>query len=351
MRTASIIALLAVALVAPAQESSLRVGNKTFALGNAKLVAGEVSEASWSPDGTDLAYVIRQDGTTQVGLFNLKKSSGAVVAFLKDTEQLDQLVWLSTGHKALLMTHRNVEGRPVPTDLVSIRVADGEQMKSHELWSSEFPSSDGATVDVKPSPSLAHAIITVRAAKTKLFLVLTQDAKAIVQSQDMADADKAGQDVAGWSVNGTAILNSERVAPGLAQATDNDVNAQMAAQLLKAYFAAVESTVKLQPGDSVYECVPSNGVLRPIRFPGFYEAPPSEGQPLKVCLQSTEAHMGQTSIPMQSLWLVLTGRTSEPNSGLLVSAEVGGGWLSPTGREIAFLTQHALFVRRIEIKN
>jgi hypothetical protein len=348
MRLAIIFAAFILAALAVAQEPTLRVGAKTFSIGPARMIAGEVSEALWSPAGADMAYVVPVDSGAQIGLFNLKRNTGKVVLTLSPTEHLEQMVWLNSGHKVLLLTRRNVEGRPAATDLLTIKVADAEQMESQELWSAEYPVTESATIDLNPSPTLAHALVMVRTAHSKICLVVTDGAKSIVESQDLADVAKAGREINGWSTFGTAIFTADK--SSAVRANDSDSDAQAVQQLLIAAYTALDMA-RLQIGDPVYECVPSNGVLRPVRFPGYYELPERPAQPVRICMQSVEAHLGQSSVPIQSLWLVLRESGKEPSQGLLVSAEVEGGWLSPSGHDIAFTSHHALFIRHVVAKN
>src|SRR5947207_2824056 len=123
-RVFALLICLAAFVATPGQDRSLNWKGKDYSLGPAEAVASHVDRAIWSPDGADLAYIIEQDGWTEVGLFSMKQQSGGIVSTLAPAERLEQILWLNAGHKALLITRRKVEGREIPTDALCVKVAD-----------------------------------------------------------------------------------------------------------------------------------------------------------------------------------------------------------------------------------
>lgn len=295
--------------------AQIQIRGKTYGLTPAIVVAGPIEQVIWSPGGTDLAYISQGETGTRIGIFNIKHNAGAFVATLGDTEQLDDLVWLNGGHKALLTTHRKAEA-----DRLIIRVLDGEQLKATELWSAEYPAASNATLRIIPSPSLTHAVVAID--HIGQYLVVTDNAKAVVSSPEIAQALQGGR-VMVWSSRGTAIF-------GMPDSTE------------------VTSTVasRLKEG-TIFEAVPSNGTLRSVRFPGIFEYAARTPQILQPAYQQVEHRMGRTTASVQSLWMIPLVDGKEPQDGIFVSAQVEGVWMAPTGRAVAYTCHKALFVQQI----
>lgn len=351
-RLLAVASALCLGASALAQQSTFEFAGRAFSLGRARFVAEGVDQVLWSPDGADIAYTLKdpEDKGIRVGLFDLRKGSGKVVAYYGDNEKLEHLEWLNGGHKILLVSRRDVTDRSTPTEALTIRVADAEDARSEQLWSSEFPSDRHASVEIDPSPSLAHALITVQSGQEKNYYVLTLEAKAIVPSSDLAEAVKEGQERAGWSVHGTALFTAEDPAPARAGANPNagarDVVSKNMTQLARASFA-ISDRSPLRSGDVALECMPTNGVLRTVHFPGLFQHTDPFNVLFAVKLQSDEVRLGSSTQTIQSAWLVPANKAQEP-VGLLVCAQCEGAWQSPNGRAIAYKTEGLLLIKTIE---
>jgi hypothetical protein len=353
-RLAGILPVLILAGVAFAQTSPLEVAGRTYNLGEAALVAGNVAESLWSPDGADLLYVSKSAKGTHVGLYSLKTESGAVALTLAPSEKIEKAVWLNAGHKALIVTRRKLAGREIETDLLTVRVLSVENAASQELWSSEFPTAISAKVELELSPILAHALVKLSFTSSRTMLVLTLGAKSIVPSADLLEVTKHGEELVGWSSSGTALFLLPAATTTTVDGAPVFLNAFYATQrrvpllsdipVLGRIFSTAPTS--FQEGDPVLECVPSNGVLRPVRFPGFYEKTEESRYPLSLHVEQSELSLGTSAEPVQSLWLV--GEGEKPaKKGSLISADAKFGALSPSARSVSFITNGALFVRSI----
>jgi hypothetical protein len=322
--------------MASSQTKPLLVHGREYDLGNPHVV-GPAETALWSPDSGDLLYTASEQDRTIVGVYSMKSGKGAIVARLEPAEHLEQTLWLNHGHLAMLVTRRDVEGRDKPAELLAIRVANADELRCQELWAKEYPKSAAPKLEIKPSPTLAHALVSVRSIDGNLFLVLTEGAKSIVTSSDIAEVEKLGQDLTGWSVNGTAIFSLSQ--PGWFQSGGRSATVSSGGNP-GAFFNQANMTVD----EVTLECVPANGVLRPIRFPGLFVPPDSQALAVKARVQVTELRAGGESAQVNSLWL-----DGDTGSSLLVSAEAGAAWVAPTGRAVAFLCHGALFVQAIQV--
>ncbi|HWA82420.1 MAG TPA: hypothetical protein VG820_03235 [Fimbriimonadaceae bacterium] len=347
MGTLASCAVFLAALCAAPQESGLQWAGRTYSLGPARMIAAPVEDAVWAPDGADIAYVSHTDSGARVGIFDLKRDKGGVVANLGPNEKLEQTIWLNAGHKLLLVIRQPVEGREKPTDLLTVKVADAIALSSDNLWAKEFPADENATLEINPSPSLCHALVTVRAQSSQTYLVMTESAKSLVISSDIAEAVKEGHQMEGWSIYGTAMF-------GNATQTSANAERQEIYRIEYALFRAEEASAGRQrsvlPDDYALEVVPANGVLRQVRFPGYFQPIPSNSEWLQPYFQQSTLTLGQSSAGIRSLWLVLQKEVKAPTQGILVSAQADGGWMSPSGKDVAFTSHHALFVRPIEAK-
>src|SRR5690349_18150674 len=115
--------------VAWAQSPVFEWKGRHYGLGSPSVVAGKVTRAFWSPDGADIAYTIETPESTFVGLFDLKRDAGGIVAGLGTDEHLDQIIWLNAGHKAIIASHKAIPGRAAPTDLLTVRIGDAQTLK------------------------------------------------------------------------------------------------------------------------------------------------------------------------------------------------------------------------------
>jgi hypothetical protein len=354
-RIAALLPALLLFVISAGQTLPLQVEGRSYMLGAPALVAGNVEESLWSQDGADLLYITSTQKGTQVGLYSLKTASGGIAAVLPLGEKLEKAVWLNAGHKALIVSRRKVDGREIETDLLTIRVLAVEGTTSEQLWSSEFATAMSAKIEFDLSPILAHALIKLSSSDNRTFLVLTSGAKSIVQSADLIEAMKHGEELVGWSSNGTALFPAPTRGLTRLDFAKESFNAFYSTQrrvpvlsdlpVVGRFFTTAPTT--FDEGDPVLECVPSNGVLRPVRFPGFYQKPEEPRFPLGLNVVSSELRMGPSTQPVQALWLI--GRGETVKRGVLISAEAKGGALSPTGRTVAFICHGALFVRAVTV--
>jgi hypothetical protein len=339
-----------------AQTSPLEVAGRTYKLGEAAPVAGGVEESIWSPDSAGLLYISRSSKGTQVGLYSLKAESGAVALTLAPSEKIEKAVWLNAGHKAILVSRRKVAGREIETDLLTVRVLSVENTASQELWSSEFPTAIAAKIELELSPILEHALIKLSSTSSRAMLVLTLGAKSIVPSADLLEVTRQGEELVGWSSNGTALFPVPAVARASAEGEPVFLNAIYATQRRVPILSEIPilgrvfttTPTNFREGDAVLECVPSNGVLRPVRFPGLYEKPEESRYPFALHVEQSEMRLGTSIQTVQSMWLIRVA-DKPAKTGILISADAKGGALSPSGRAVSFISQGVLFVRSIAV--
>ena len=117
---------------------------------------------------------------------------------------------------------------------------------------------------------------------------------------------------------------------------------------------------EIPAGTTVLECVPSNGALRSVRFPGYYVPKPDAAARPEVHAKLTKLTLGRSVAGSNALWLTPRGPAQdeladgepprppvEPETGVLVSAQADAWWPAPSFQAIAFEWNGAVFVRTV----
>ena len=361
---------------------------KSIALGPPQFVAKGVDSVHWAPNGRALLYVCDIDGQKEIGTFELTKDDGQRVLSLTKEDRIDSLNWLAGQKKAVLVVVRVTE-RPS----VRILVVDTLSKTSKELWAHHYEPADLPGVTVDTSPVLDHALVTISSPKAEECWVLTNGANGVVFSRDVATARSQGSTFVGWTPTGTAVFATAIVGRGTVMSgpilgdipvkvtvPGNQADPQIAGEKYVVRLSLDSSEVSsrtlsngslnlifrmtpvVQPGDTVLECVPANGALRSVRFPGYFAAKPVSDVYLVAHRQLHELKLGKTQASSNALWLVpmvpqtattegTTGLaeplTAVPKEGVLVSAQADGWWPSPQMQSVAFVWNGVLFVRSV----
>jgi hypothetical protein len=355
------IAVLAAAL------GSFAIGQQLPVLGDARPIDVRVDRVDWHPHGDALLYSRAEEGGVGVGVYRLGDVEGKVLVHLGEKDVWESY-WLPGLTDALVVVYRNVSTGQGQQKEAAVYLLNGKAKTGTQVFSKIVPSTDQISLDVDISPSLLHAIFTVRIGKDLAHYVLPNNGGKLVASRDIDEAIKAGNFGPSWSQDGTAIYGGIPGNGGVFEVSDAKVATRVAldekVQAVAAREFAVSLTLaggkltsdngvisfKMIPpappvGASVFEVVPSNGVLRPVRFKGPWVEAPGKPPAFQSKSNPSQLAFGQMHGSSTSLWL-MTGKTD----GLLVAAHANQASIAPLGRAIAYVTDGALFVREINPK-
>lgn len=350
-------------------------------LGTPRFVATDVESVNWSDDGKCLGYTTSHAGTAAFGVFDLDADKGATLVTLAAGEEIASFDWLKAGKKGVLVV-RGQAGGPY----LSVTVLDAHESTARQVWTRKFNAGEEPTVEVQVSPLLAHALLTVSSASTRETWVLAAGGNTVVFSRDIATAEGQGQSFADWSKSGTALFSGPAVAGGATSFTldlsKSDQKVRNGEETLVELAIDRSSTtsggvtllsnlpilsrffIRMRPdipeGATVLECVPSNGALRPVRFPGYFEPRPGRTDLPDVHSKLTPLSLGKAVAGSNALWLAPNDpqrqakaerglRPGDPSTGILVSAQADSWWPAPEFRAIAFSWNKVLFVRTVTI--
>jgi hypothetical protein len=272
--------------------------------------------------------------------------------------------WLPQRSIYLILMSRAIPGREARR--WSLMAVDALSLRANEAWGAEYATTEEVGVDVNPSPSLDHAIVTVSTSKGRTPIVLLRGGTSAVLSRDVALAWDQGMEFSGWSTDGTAyfsggIAHSDarssyvRLANGQSSGV---VEFKISVQGGSELFSGVPiigmlfkgSPVAPEAGTPVHELMPNNAALRPVLSRGPYEAPKQFPHVVYPVPEDTVAIARERRDGTHGIWLVgLTGIEGDPytKDGLLVSAYPGKFWMCEDGNWVAYELAGALFVRRI----
>jgi|GEM_PF-2436255 len=361
-------------------------------IGPAQAVDIRVRSTDWQPRGQALLYSRDEDSGIGIGLYCPGDAEGKVVLHLgKDDQWSDD--WFDGSTSALVTVYKHVlavEGAGKEAD---VYLLDATHKTSYEVFSKTVFKPDDISVDSDLSPALNHAVVTVTEGKKTYHMVLPINGGRLVDSPDIDQALAEGFSGPTWSADGTAIYGKGggngtinlpiRISGNQGQATADGNSGSLVLQLsgeLKISQGAGSSFIlKLVPpsppaGSPVLEVVPANGVLRPVRSPGPWVDQPKPLVALRPADGQSWLEFKTMRGSAHSLWLVrakprsvrssgnvfiLSGSTqnggaSQPETsntadlGVLVAANADSSDLAPDGRSIAYITDGALFIRRIE---
>jgi hypothetical protein len=364
-------------LVLAASSAAQQVGPQ---LGPAQFVAKDVREVYWAPNAKAVVYLQEDGSGRSLGVYDLEQDKAASVRPLAADERVDAIDWLGSGRQALAVI-RNGKGEVTVCDL------DAIGQKCHTLWSRKPEEQERIDVHLTPSPLLDHALVWVVASvpgptpdaervQVEEDWVVLLGGKRMVRAVEVTAAKRQGYHFATWSQGGSAVFTDSAMpllgdlpmiavrlrlgedaageagsvvtqAVQLADASDKERLLVVQDKAFKRY-VGLRLAQPIEPGAPVLECMPSNAVMRQVRFPGAHE--PTDHEPKtapKFVLQGMTE--GGATEGVQSLWLVqpTTEDGAKPWKPVLVSAQAEGHWLAESERAIAFTWSGALFVRTV----
>jgi hypothetical protein len=263
--------------------------------------------------------------------------------------------WLAGTPCLILNTYRDVDGGK----LASVYLLNSKKGTADLVFTRQTAAPDTIDIDVDPSPSLLHAIFRVKEGKRKYHMVLPITGGQLKASQDLDDAVNAGYFGPVWSADGTAIYQNQVAGGEVRFVTANDESVQtktskavfdLAVQELRLEGSALTLRLRMPAppiGTPVYEVVPANGVLRPIRFRGEWRPAPTREARIHPKQKSVTLSLSRGGGEANSLWLVPDVEGSIP---ALVTPHAQLASLAPNGSAVAYAVDTALFVRSIEEK-
>ena len=362
----SVLATSATVLIAfsnyvPATQS----GQALTTLSKPLFVAEKANEINWNHTGKFLGFAHRNENNhvDSIGVFDLTKESGKVLLQL-DAKQTDESrCWLVGGPYELVAISEPSEGAAKPSTRLTVLSLDAAKMTVRKLWTAEIENSQKPSITIDPSPLIPHALVKVRTVGRDAYFTVTPQAAAMVISNDVSEARAQGNDFAGWSSDGTALFgpspeSAESVASRFNSVSDQlstgDVKGELylSSQIARIDRIAMYTSIKVrprpnfEPGSAVLEMLPNNGVLRSVRFNGYFPEEKQSKNVDAVVKRDDRLKFMESESGTQSLWL--TRNRKDAKQGLLIASQAEEAWLEPHDRSVAFLTYGVLFVRKIQ---
>ncbi|HLO97078.1 MAG TPA: hypothetical protein VK171_00670, partial [Fimbriimonas sp.] len=253
---------------------------------------------------------------------------------------------------------------------VRIYLVDAETQSAKQLFSEVYEKKILPNFEIDTSPLLKHAIVKMSLNNQVRHLVLCQGTASLVPSPDLDRASKQGLNGPSWSVDGTAVYgefpNNKIVYLGGAKVITTDSQSEVEALTAQNTIrisevvltfdksdrseAVVTSRLAVfkptpEKGSAVLELMPSNPVLRPVKFRG----PWSFANMMKLPLSSKNHPIlltyGKSSQQDHSVWLK---RGTDPSApGTLLAVHASKVWIDPAQTGVAYLIDGALFFRTI----
>ena len=345
-------------------------------LGVAKPIDIHVTSVEWHPSGDALIYHRTEEKGVGLGVYSAASFEGKVILHLRKDEN-EATYWLAKSKSAVLVIHSPVLDAKTKSTQIRIYLLNAENQTAKVLFKDTYDNKLIPSVDVDTSPSLEHAIVTLRNSTGSHHLVLVQGGGTLMDSPDLDRAEKEGLSGPNWSLDGTAIYskggsggirtfrsdNGEiTFVQGLATAGDTGSNSGSNAEVFSISLSSLDVTsvkstnssqslrIRFMPpmpptGSTVYELMPSNAILRPIRFRGPWVWSKNPAATLVPQNQSLTIHFDQSNAQDTSVWL--TRGTQKGAPAALVAVHVTDTWLPDTKNAVAFTIDGALFFRSI----
>ncbi len=346
-------------------------------LGVSKPIDIHVTQVVWQPTGQALIYKRDEEKGIGLGVFTAKNFEGKIVLHLRKDEN-EETYWLSDSRAALVVVHSPALEAKTKSTQIRIYLVNADTQTSRELFRDTFDNKVVPSVDVDTSPSLEHAIVTFRNSQGSYHKVLTLGGGSFSDSPDLDRAEKQGLSGPIWSVDGTAIysnavrtifyvtdkvnrVNISGGAAGTITFADESLKVATSTTNITLSKGGSDDTyatsltgltfrVKMSPpvpksGTTVMELMPTNAILRPIRFRGPWVSTGAAGVKLVPQNQSLVLHFDQSNAQDTSVWL--TRGTQKGAPAALVAVHVSDTWLPDTKNAVAYTIDGALFFRSI----
>lgn len=319
------------ALVAVGFAGLATAGQGEIQLGKAVAVDILVRDADWHPDGKTLIYSRTEEKGIGLGIYSLNQFEGKVVVHLEEGETF-KAVWLAKSESALVVI---ATPRPTGTNVRAILV-DGATQTAKPVLTQAFEGKDLA-MSINASPTLRHAIVTIRnSGETKNF-VLGTEKDEMSSAPDIDRVMNEGLRPV-WSVDGTAIYTQANAGTEIAP---NDTFEFASMRQSRSPVSIPAPAV----GANVMELMPTNAVLRPVRFRGAFEPKLRGKPPLIPRNQPVRVQFDRSNAQDNSIWLKRGTESGTPAT--LVAVHASQVWISPQETAIAYAIDKALYIRTI----
>lgn len=357
-----------------AASASFAQQSKGLELGDAKAIDIHASEVTWHPNGLSFLYNRETEDGRSLGTYCLDKKEGKALLPLDKDETYD-VYWLSNSNSAIVVLSVKATGTQQPSTRIRMVLVDATLQTTKPLYNETFENKSLPSVDVDQSPLLRHAIVTLRNTTGVRHMVLCLGDARLVDAPDLDRAEKEGLSGPSWSVDGTAIYSNSPARSLLgskivvndalldSQKATDQTSSQSKEELRQITLDVVEVKgllvssssgkefrFKIMPptpatGANVLELMPSNAVLRPVRFRGPWQPVNSGREPLIPRNQSVVLQFDRSNAQDNSVWIKRGTQAGTPAT--LLGVHVSQTWLSPNQNAVAYLIDGALFVRTI----
>ena len=362
--------------------STLGLGQSgDITLGDAMPIDHHVVDVEWQPEGHVLIYRRQEDKGFGLGVYEPGKFEGKVVLPLEKNETWETN-WLADSNSALVVVH-GTGAKPKSTS-VRIYLIEGDTQTAKQVFADVYDEKANPQIEVNASPGLKHAIVAFRSPQGVFHKVLSLGGGNFADAPDLDRAVKEGMSGPSWSLDGTAIYASKQSFSGAGSKQDikaalefserkrqldqdtTKANADQAIDKVALFTTAVaDENMKLamrdlkysrmamrryfpspDVGSDVFELMPVNPILRPIRFRGAWVYPNKNGVKVVPQTQSLVLKFDQSNAQDTSVWL--TRGTDKGTPAALVAVHVTDTWLSSAKNGIAYTIDGALFYRGVK---
>ncbi|MBS1713843.1 MAG: hypothetical protein JST30_05850 [Armatimonadetes bacterium] len=337
-------------------------------LGTPTPVDVRVDNVLWHPHGLALLYSRKEKEGLAIGVYEVGGEEGRVVLRLPaGTRWMGQ--WFENQRTCVLIVSKSLGPKEdVDPRELSVHLLDARTLTDRVVFKRVFKPDERLDMNVDPSPSLFHAIFRLRSQGPVRHFVLSPGASVLTPAPDIDAAVTNGFHGPSWSIYGTAVYSQfeprsqskldrsyerakarDKAAAAVQQEAEAEQVAKYQAVKLNLTLETARWLAKPSPpptGSDVAEVVPSNGVLRPVRFRGPWEDAVSEWPLLTDVNRPMPLRFDPKTESANSVWLVL--KSDPEKAGTLVGADVDRVWVSPWNNAVAYLVDGALFVRPCE---
>jgi hypothetical protein len=350
-RWTAIVGLLAFAAITCAQDLP--------SLGAATPIDVRVESVNWHPRLNAFFYTRTESDSTGIGVYSPALDEGKVLLHAGKGDRWEA-AWLAGAPSVIINFYHPIADNQVEATVYLLDAKNGTLKKA---YSHAFLKD--VEINVDTSPLLKHAIFTLATERGRFHMVLPSSGSSLIPAPDLDQAEKEGLSGPTWTIDGTAAYVKGGSATSF---TLSDVpliaNGDTGGQTLELRFTEVpdepSNALKLRAnfrlllmptpdvGATVLELMPSNAVLRQVRFKGPYADQKKAIKPLAPAGVESKLQFGVSIGSAHSLWL--TSGQPKAEEGVLIAAHSDKSWLAPDNRAIAYRTDGALFVRQIESK-
>ncbi len=356
------------ALLAVCGFAAISVGQSLPKLEKSIPIDMHVSSVDWHPKGKALIYSRKDGAGRALGVYSLGQEQGKTLLPLAKDDRYE-ISWFSGKPNALVTTYRPLVEDGVAKTRIEVALLDAEHQTSRTIFSRVFDGKEKAGLDTDTSPSLLHAIITLRTVAGLKHFILKTGSFDIIPSLDLDKAAEQGISGPNWSLDGTAIYangavtalrsGSFEVVNGTVKVAEETAVIDRKIELTTAFevklsldslSAGNALRLRFTPpppplGATVLELMPQNATLRQVRFKGAWNEVAPNLTPITSQNIAVNLNFGRSKGQTNSVWL--TGPKQQAETGVLVTPFASQAWIAPRHTSVAYLTDGVLFIRVI----